>query len=85
MKAILVDGEKIRLQIWDTAGAERFRAIHPIYYRGSHGVIITYDITNRDSFADISKWLCEVNKHLDKNIPCILVGNKKDLEDRRQI
>ena len=53
-KTILVDGEKSKLIIFDTAGAERFKAVHSVFYRRVHGVIITYDITNRDSFTDIS-------------------------------
>ena len=85
IRTIEVDGKTIKLQIWDTAGQDRFKTITSSYYRGAHGIIVTYDITDRDSFAKVSEWMSEVDKHSDKNISRILVGNKKDLEDQREI
>ena len=85
IRTIDVDGKTIKLQIWDTAGQERFKTITSSYYKGAHGIIVTYDITDRDSFAKVSEWMSEVDKHSDKNISRILVGNKKDLEDQREI
>jgi Ras-related protein Rab-1A len=85
IRTIECDGKTIKLQIWDTAGQERFRTITSSYYKGAHGIIVTYDITDRDSFAKVSEWMQEVDKHSQENISKILVGNKKDLEDKRQI
>lgn len=85
IRTIDCDGKTIKLQIWDTAGQERFRTITSSYYKGAHGIIVTYDITDRDSFAKVSEWMQEVDKHSQENISKILVGNKKDLEDKRQI
>lgn len=85
IKTIEVDGKTIKLQIWDTAGQERFKTITSSYYKGAHGIIVTYDLTDRDSFAKVSEWMTEVDKHAQENISRILVGNKKDLEDKREI
>jgi Ras-related protein Rab-1A len=85
IRTIDVDGKTIKLQIWDTAGQERFKTITSSYYKGAHGIIVTYDITDRDSFAKVSEWMSEVDKHANENISRILVGNKKDLEDKRDV
>lgn len=80
-----VDGKVIKLQIWDTAGQERFKTITSSYYKGAHGIIVTYDITDRESFSAIQTWMQEVEKHAADNISRILVGNKCDLESQRQV
>jgi len=80
-----VDGKTIKLQIWDTAGQERFKTITSSYYKGAHGIIVTYDITCRDSFSAIQNWMAEVEKHASDNISRILVGNKCDLESQRVV
>lgn len=80
-----VDGKTIKLQIWDTAGQERFKTITASYYKGAHGIIVTYDITDRDSFSAVQNWMAEVEKHASDNISRILVGNKCDLESQRQV
>lgn len=85
IRTIEVDGKIIKLQIWDTAGQERFKTITSSYYKGAHGIIVTYDITDRDSFAKVSEWMSEVDRHAQENISRILVGNKKDLEDKREV
>jgi Ras-related protein Rab-1A len=74
-----------KLQIWDTAGQERFKNITSSYYKGAHGVILVYDITDRSSFKDVENWLQEVQKHANENIVKLLVGNKCDLESQRQV
>ncbi|UJR37841.1 hypothetical protein I4U23_030531 [Adineta vaga] len=78
MSTINVDGHQCRIQIWDTAGQERFRVITSTYYRGADGVIIVYDVTNGDSFANLKDWITEMERHCDKTVPKILVGNKDD-------
>jgi len=77
IRTIEIDGEKVKLQIWDTAGQERFRTITSTYYRGAHGVIIVYDVTNGDSFHNISRWLTEIEQNCEVDNR-ILVGNKND-------
>ena len=80
-----VDGKTMKLQIWDTAGQERFKTITSSYYKGAHGIIVTYDITDRESFSAIQNWMAEVEKHASDNISRILVGNKCDLEEKRAV
>lgn len=81
IRTIDVDGKTIKLQIQGTAGQERFKTITSSYYKGAHGIIVTYDITDRESFTAVQTWMGEVEKHASDNISRILVGNKCDLED----
>ncbi|KAH8380208.1 hypothetical protein KR009_009495 [Drosophila setifemur] len=74
-----------QLQIWDTAGQERFRTITQSYYRSANGVFIVYDITKRSSFANLQKWIEEVRRYTASNVLIILVGNKCDLEEEREV
>ena len=75
-----IKDKKIKLQIWDTAGQERFRAITSTYYRIANGIIVVYDISNRESFDQVNYWLDEIHLHIENvSIPKVLVGNKKDL------
>lgn len=85
INTIEIDDKKIKLQIWDTAGQERFRTITTSYYRGAHGIIIMYDITNYESFENIKQWLFEINKYAREEVNKILVGNKCDLKNKRVI
>ena len=84
-KNVMVDDKSVKLQIWDTAGQERFKTITSAYYRGADGIIIVYDITDRNSFAHIKDWLDDVNKYTDDNPLKIIVGNKIDLIKDKQI
>ncbi|CRL05844.1 CLUMA_CG018870, isoform B [Clunio marinus] len=81
MKTITIDNKRIKLQIWDTAGHERFRSITSSYYRSAHGVIIVYDITKRNTFLSLQKWINEVRNYTANSVVCALVGNKCDLVD----
>jgi Ras-related protein Rab-1A len=80
-----VNGKKVKLQIWDTAGQERFKNITASYYRGGNGVLVVYDITDRDSFENLNSWLIEIEKNASKNVYKLLIGNKCDLEDKRKV
>lgn len=80
-----LNNKTVKLQIWDTAGQERFKTITSSYYKGAHGIIMTYDITDRQSFRDIENWLTEVEKHANEKVNKLLVGNKCDLESQRQV
>ncbi|KAH8390751.1 hypothetical protein KR215_001674 [Drosophila sulfurigaster] len=85
MKTIEVEGKQVKLQIWDTAGQERFRTITQSYYRANNGVIIVYDITKRSTFANLQKWIEEVRRYTASNVLIILIGNKCDLEEEREV
>ncbi|EIN13784.1 ras-domain-containing protein [Punctularia strigosozonata HHB-11173 SS5] len=79
-------GEKrIKLQLWDTAGQERFRSVTRSYYRGAAGAILVYDITSRDSFANLSRWLADARALASPHLVTVLVGNKSDREDDREV
>ena len=84
-KDIIVNNKKVKLQLWDTAGHERFRTITTSYYRGAHGIAIVFDLTDRQSFEHVEKWLEEINKYAKENVMRFLIGNKSDLTDKRQV
>ncbi|CAF1630811.1 unnamed protein product [Rotaria sp. Silwood1] len=84
-KIININQKNIKLQIWDTAGQERFRSVTRSYYRGASGALLVYDITNRESYNTIANWLSDARQLASSNIVIILCGNKKDLEDQRQV
>ncbi|XP_045164394.2 ras-related protein Rab-43-like [Mercenaria mercenaria] len=85
MKTLQIDGKLVKLQIWDTAGQERFRTITQSYYRSANGVIMAYDITKRTSFDSIPRWLDDVKRYAGPSIVQILIGNKRDLENMREV
>ena len=85
IKTFDIDEKKIKMQIWDTAGQERFKNIIASYYRGAHGILLIYDVTDKDSFKNLSNWLIEIEKNASKNVLKILIGNKTDLDDKRVI
>jgi len=84
-RTIKIEEQTVKLQLWDTAGQERFRTVTNAYYRGSHGIIIVYDITHRESFQNITTWLDELKKSAPQNCVKLLVGNKSDLTSERQV
>ena len=83
-KYIIKDDYNIRLQLWDTAGQERFGSITKNIYKGVNGVLFIYDITSRKSFNSIKKWIKET-ENCDEEIKGVILGNKVDLEDERQV
>lgn len=85
IKTIDQDGRKIKLQIWDTAGQERFKTITSSYYRGAHGIIIVYDVTDQESFDNVNQWLQEIDRYGTSNVQKLLVGNKCDLTDKKVV
>ncbi|KAK7846982.1 ras-related protein raba4c [Quercus suber] len=84
-RTLLIDHKTVKAQIWDTAGQERYRAVTSAYYRGAVGAMLVYDISKRQSFDHVAKWLEELRGHADKNIVIILVGNKSDLGSLRAV
>ena len=70
---------------WDTAGQERFKTITSAYYRGAHGILIVYDVSDKKSFGHIKDWLEDINKFTDNNPIKLIVGNKCDLVNEKQV
>jgi len=79
------DGKKVKLSIWDTAGQERFRTITSSYYRGAQGIIIVYDVSNRETFEALPKWMSELSTYVSPSVVKIVVGNKVDKEYSRHV
>ncbi|CAF4111234.1 unnamed protein product [Rotaria sordida] len=84
-KIININKINVKLQIWDTAGQERFQSVTRSYYRGASGALLVYDITNRESYNAVANWLSDARRLASPNVIIILCGNKKDLEDQREI
>ncbi|CAD8109620.1 unnamed protein product [Paramecium primaurelia] len=84
-KTITIGEHNVKLQIWDTAGQDRFRTITCSYYRGAQGIIIVYDITDRESFENVKTWIAEIDKYASESVNRMLVGNKADITERRQV
>ncbi|XP_022058597.1 ras-related protein Rab-19-like [Acanthochromis polyacanthus] len=85
VRTVDIDGRKVKMQVWDTAGQERFRTITQSYYRSAHGAMIAYDITRRSTFDSVNHWIKEVELYGAANVVLVLIGNKCDLEDERQV
>ena len=84
-KNVHIDNQEIKLQIWDTAGQEKFRSVARSYYRGAIGIIIVYDITKVESFQHIATWLADARNAARSECSVCVVGNKGDLEDQRVV
>ncbi|MBN3270372.1 RAB15 protein, partial [Polyodon spathula] len=85
MKTVEVDGIKVRIQIWDTAGQERYQTITKQYYRRAQGIFLVYDITSERSFQHIMKWASDVDEYAPEKVQKILIANKADEEQKRQV
>jgi len=85
VKTIEIGERTVKLQIWDTAGQERFRTITSSYYRGAHGILVVFDVTNPETFTNVQKWLTEVERYALEGVTKVLVGNKCDLESLRKV
>ncbi|XP_078268605.1 ras-related protein Rab-41 isoform X2 [Rhinoraja longicauda] len=84
-KTMYLEDRTIRLQLWDTAGQERFRSLIPSYIRDSAAAVVVFDITNLNSFQQTSKWIDDVRIERGSDVIIMLVGNKTDLADKRQV
>ncbi|KAG0227507.1 GTP-binding protein of the rab [Actinomortierella wolfii] len=85
IRTIELEGKTVKLQIWDTAGQERFRTITSSYYRGAHGIIVVYDVTDQDTFANVKQWLAEIDRYACEGVNKLLVGNKSDLTNKKMV
>ncbi len=84
-KTMYLDDRTVRLQLWDTAGQERFRSLIPSYIRDSSVAVVVYDVTNKNSFTNCDKWIEDVRSERGGDVIIMLVGNKTDLADKRQV
>lgn len=84
-RMVQIEGRQIKLQIWDTAGQESFRSITRSYYRGAAGALLVYDITRRETFNHLTRWLEEARQNANQSMVIMLIGNKSDLDHRRQV
>lgn len=85
IRTIEHEGSKIKLQMWDTAGQEKFKTITSAYYKGAQGILLVFDLCDKKSFGDIKTWLSEVDRFSTNESVKILVGNKSDLISDRQV
>lgn len=85
IKTLEVNNKFVKLQIWDTAGEEAFQSVTRSYYKGASCAIVVYDITRKQTFEHVTKWINDVRENCKKNVCIILVGNKSDLEESRQV
>ena len=81
----LDENRMVKIQIWDTAGQDRFRSITKNYYKGANGIILIYDITNRKTFENVSNWINQIKEEVSEKVTIIFVGNKIDDEEHRAV
>ena len=84
-RTVEIGDDLVKLQLWDTAGQERFRTVTSTYYRGAQGIVVIFDVTERRSFETVRAWVEDVDKWASSGTVRILVGNKTDLHDARQV
>ncbi|OWF56414.1 GTP-binding protein YPTC1 [Mizuhopecten yessoensis] len=85
IRTVNIENNIVQLHIWDTAGQDRFKSITSSFYRGAHGIMLVYDVTDMDSFINVEKWLQEVDKQRGRDNSIILVGNKSDMTSKRVV
>jgi len=85
IKTFDMDKKVVKLQIWDTAGQERFKAITTSFYRGAHGIVVVFDVTDRASFASVKTWLYEVDRYAVEDVNKLIIGNKVDMATDRVV
>lgn len=85
IKTIELNGKRIKLQIWDTAGQEQFHSVATSYYRNAHGIMLIYDVSKADSFVHITRWVNNISKNSPTDVKQVLVGNKCDVEDNMRV
>ena len=81
----LDDGRTVKLQIWDTAGQDRFRSIAKNYYKGANGIVVVFSVIDKESFKNVRTWISQIKEEVDEKVTIILVGNKIDREEVRVV
>ena len=84
-RMVTIEGKPVKLQVWDTAGQESFRSITRSYYRGAAGALLVYDVTRRETFEHLQTWLDDCKENSNMNLSILLIGNKTDLADKREV
>ena len=84
IKTIKIDDKTVKLQVWDTAGQERFRTITQTYYKGAMGILLVYDVTEENTFNNISNWLNQIEQHALPNVRKVLIANKADMPEKEK-
>jgi Ras-related protein Rab-2A len=84
-RVVMIDDTPVKLQIWDTAGQESFRSITRSYYRGASGTLLVFDVTRRETFEHVATWLHDAQEHSNLPMSILLIGNKCDLADQREV
>jgi Ras-related protein Rab-11A len=84
-KKVKIKGTTIKTQIWDTAGQERYKSITNAYYKGAKGALVVFDISRKETFTTVDRWIGELKSSADSEVSIILIGNKSDLEEQRQV
>ena len=84
-KSYRINNQVFKIEMWDTAGQERYKSITAAYYKGAKGALIVYDTTQKTSFENIDKWMAEIKDKSSKDMKLMIVGNKTDLKDERQV
>ncbi|KAJ1427842.1 rab-type small G protein, partial [Ochromonadaceae sp. CCMP2298] len=85
LKNVKLGEDRVKLQIWDTAGQERFRSISVSFFRGAHGILLVYDVTDKSSFRSVRDWMKQIKENCDDDVLVVLVGNKCDLDSERLV
>lgn len=85
LRNLEIDGKLAKVQIWDTAGQERFKTITTAYYRTAMGFMLVYDVTDPNSFENVRNWYNNIKENARENVQIVLVGNKNDIPDKRQV
>merc|ERR1712159_212985 len=85
IRTVELDGKVIKLQIWDTAGQERFRTITSSYYRGAHGIIVVYDVTDHETYDAVERGMTEIDRFAGPEVNKMIVGNKCDMVSKKQV
>ena len=84
-KTYKINDHIFKIELWDTAGQERYKSITSVYYKGSKGALLVYDITSQITFDNIGKWITEIRDKTSKDITLMMVGNKMDLNQYREV
>lgn len=85
IRTLTINNKQVKCQIWDSAGQERFRTLTTAYYRSAHGIILVYDVNDRETFVHIENWLQEVSRYAASDVNKVLVGNKCDILNKREV